>query len=95
MSEMLSQIAFALRAVQYPASIPVSLASLSLIQENTSNLTWTIGRFLEQTGSIAEQLTTVRKLYEVSHIPNRIPDGNTPFPEDTQKINAGISVEFR
>ena len=52
-------------------------------------------RFLEQTGSIAEQLTTVRKLYEVINIPNRIPDGDQPFPEDSQKIKFGISVEFR
>lgn len=81
--------------MQYPASIPVSLASLSLIQENTSNLTWTIGRFLEQTGSIAEQLATVRKLYEVTNIPNRIPDGNQAYPEDTSKVKHGISVEFR
>ncbi|EKM60432.1 uncharacterized protein PHACADRAFT_109893 [Phanerochaete carnosa HHB-10118-sp] len=91
----LPQIAFALRAVQQPAFIPVSLASLSLIQENTSSLTWAIGRFFEQTGSIADQLATVRKLYESSHIPNRIRDGDTPFPEDTQKVHAGISVEFR
>ena len=89
------QIAFALRAVQHPASIPISLASLSLIQENTSNLTWAIGRFLEQTGSIADQLATVRKLYEVVNIPNRVPDGDQSFPEDTQKLKSGISIEFR
>lgn len=81
--------------MQHPASIPVSLASLSLIQENTSNLTWTIGHFFEQTGSIADQLATVRKLYEVTNIPNRIPDGDQPFPDNAQKVKTGISVEFK
>ena len=89
------QIFFALRAVQKPSSIPVSLASLSLIEENTAGLSFTIYRFVEQTGSIAEQLGTIRKFYEIMNIPNKIPDGTIPFPEDTNKIKSGVSVEFR
>lgn len=73
----------------------ISLATLTLIQDNTSTLTWTIVRFFEQTGSIADQLATVRKLYEVANIPNRISDGVHAFPEDAQKVKSGISVEFR
>ncbi|THG96057.1 hypothetical protein EW026_g5703 [Hermanssonia centrifuga] len=91
----LPQVAFALRAVQYPASIPVSLASLGLITETTTNFTWTLHRFFEQTGSIAEQLSTVRKLYEIKNIRNKIPDGVRSFPEDAQKTSSGISLEFR
>ncbi|KZT08913.1 P-loop containing nucleoside triphosphate hydrolase protein [Laetiporus sulphureus 93-53] len=91
----LPQIVFALRAVQYPASIPVSLASLNLIQQTTQHFGWTVYRFIEQFGSIADQLATVRKLYNIVNIPNRVPDGNVPFPEDTQKVKGGISVEFK
>lgn len=86
---------FSLRAVQHPASIPVTLASLNLIQQTTANFGWTVYRFIDQFGSIAEQLATVRKLYDIVNIPNRIPDGTVPFPEDVQKVKAGISVEFR
>ncbi|KAI0935711.1 hypothetical protein AcW1_000157 [Taiwanofungus camphoratus] len=89
------QIVFSLRAVQHPASIPVTLASLNLIQQTTANFGWTVYRFIDQFGSIAEQLATVRKLYDIVNIPNRIPDGTVPFPEDVQKVKAGISVEFR
>ncbi|KAI0820613.1 P-loop containing nucleoside triphosphate hydrolase protein [Trametes gibbosa] len=91
----LPQIVFTLRAVQYPASMPVSLASLNLLQQTTSQFSYTLWRFFEQTGSVTEQLATVRKLYDVAHIPNRIPDGTVPFPEDAQKIRNGIALEFR
>ncbi|KAL7285975.1 hypothetical protein ACG7TL_001090 [Trametes sanguinea] len=91
----LPQIVFTLRAVQYPASMPVSLASLNLLQQTTSQFSYTLWRFFEQTGSVTEQLATVRKLYDVAHIPNRIPDGTVPFPEDEQKIRNGVSLEFR
>ncbi|TFY58122.1 hypothetical protein EVJ58_g6609 [Rhodofomes roseus] len=91
----LPQIVFTLRAVQYPASIPVSLASLNLIQHTASSFGWTVYRFIDQFGSIADQLATVRKLYDIVNIPNRISDGTLPFPEDTQKAKAGITVEFR
>ncbi|CDO69837.1 hypothetical protein BN946_scf184803.g35 [Trametes cinnabarina] len=91
----LPQIAFTLRAVQYPASMPVSLASLNLLQQTTSQFSYTLWRFIEQTGSITDQLAAVRKLYSVAHIPNRIPDGTVPFPEDAQKLRHGVALEFR
>jgi len=91
----LRQIIFALRAIQRPASIPVSLASLNLIQQSTQRFGITIYFFVSQFGSIADQLATVRKLYDISNIPNRVEDGNVPFPEDTQKIKMGVGVEFR
>ena len=90
-----AQIAFTLRAVQRPSSIPVSLASLHLIQQTTASFSWTLYHFFDQFGSIADQLATVRKLYEVENIRNQIVDGCVPFPEDAQKVRAGIAVEFR
>lgn len=91
----LPQIVFALRAVQHPAHIPVSLASLNLIQGTTQRFGFTMYRFMEQFGSIADQLGNVRKLYEVVNISNKIPDGTVPFPEVAQEVKTGVSVEFR
>ncbi|TFK85037.1 P-loop containing nucleoside triphosphate hydrolase protein [Polyporus arcularius HHB13444] len=91
----LPQIVFTLRAIQHPASMPVSLASLNLLQQSTSQFSFMVWRFFDQTSSITEQLATVRKLYEVANIPNRIEDGTVPFPEDAQKIQHGIALEFR
>lgn len=48
-----------------------------------------------QTGTIADSVSAVRKLYEILQIPNKIVDGTTPFPENTQKIKGGVSLEFR
>lgn len=86
---------FTLRAVQYPATIPISLASLNLIQNTVSSFSYTILQFFDQFGSVAEQLQAIRKLYEIKNIKNRVVDGTEPYPEDKQKLLSGISVEFR
>ncbi|KIM85375.1 hypothetical protein PILCRDRAFT_817381 [Piloderma croceum F 1598] len=91
----LPMIVFTLRAVQYPASIPLSLASLQLIRENSSSFTSSILGLLDQTGYMAEQLASVRRLYEIENISNKVVDGREPYPENHQMLNDGISVEFR
>ncbi|TRM62953.1 P-loop containing nucleoside triphosphate hydrolase protein [Schizophyllum amplum] len=91
----LPQIVFTLRAVQFPSSIPVSLASLNLITQTTTEFTMVLYRLFEQTGSIAEKFASVRKMYEVASIPNRVPDGRERFPEDRETLRMGVEVEFR
>ena len=89
------QVVFTLRAVQYPTSIPLSLASLHLIRENAQSFSSSVFTLLDETGNMAEQLASVRKLYEIENIPNKVVDGPEPFPEDQQTLDHGISVEFR
>ena len=89
------QVVFTLRAVQYPTSIPLSLASLHLIRENAQSFSSSVFALLDETGNMAEQLASVRKLYEIETIPNKVVDGPEPFPENQQTLDHGISVEFR
>ncbi|KAA1475432.1 HlyB/MsbA family ABC transporter [Dentipellis sp. KUC8613] len=91
----LPQIVFTLRAVQYPASIPISLVSLNLIQQSSQTFVSTISQFSSQAQSLSEQMANLRKLYEAANIPNKIPDGRMPFPENSQTVHAGVSLEFR
>ncbi|KAI0267129.1 HlyB/MsbA family ABC transporter [Gloeopeniophorella convolvens] len=91
----LPQIVFTLRAVQQPSSIPVSLASLHLMQRTSSTFLSSVRALLNQTGNVSEELSTLRKLYEAGNIENQIPDGSVPFPENEQSIRDGISLEFR
>ncbi|KAF7340233.1 ABC transporter related protein [Mycena venus] len=91
----LPQIVFTLRAVQYPSDIPLSLASLNLITQTTSKFSRTLFDLFEQTGSVAENLASIRKLYETYTIPNLVVDGATPFPENQQNLGLGVAVEFR
>lgn len=86
---------FTLRAVQYPSDIPLSLASLNLITQTTSKFSQTLFNLFEETGSVAENLASIRKLYETYTIPNIVVDGPTPFPENQQSLGLGVSVEFR
>ncbi|KAJ7924347.1 P-loop containing nucleoside triphosphate hydrolase protein [Mycena leptocephala] len=91
----LPQIVFTLRAAQYPSDIPLSLASLNLITQTTSKFSRTLFDLFEQTGSVAENLASIRKMYETYTIPNVVVDGTTPFPEDQQSLGLGVAVEFR
>ncbi|KAF9242363.1 P-loop containing nucleoside triphosphate hydrolase protein [Melanogaster broomeanus] len=91
----LPQIVFTLRAVQYPASIPISLASLTLINHTANSFSSSLFSLFGESFSLAEQFASVRKLYEISNIPNRVVDGKIPFPENQQTLNHGISIEFR
>ena len=75
--------------------MPVSLASLHLVQEVTNTFVENIYVLLHSTKSVSEQLSAVRKLYEVHNIPNKIVGGNIPFPEDISKIRFGVALEFR
>ncbi|KAJ4473834.1 P-loop containing nucleoside triphosphate hydrolase protein [Lentinula aciculospora] len=91
----LPQIVFTLRAVQHPASIPLSLASLNLITTTATLFSHTLLKLFEQTGSISDNFATIRKMYEAINLANRIPDGPFPYPEDQQSLQMGMSVEFR
>ncbi|KAJ7451050.1 P-loop containing nucleoside triphosphate hydrolase protein [Mycena latifolia] len=80
---------------ELPQDIPLSLASLSLITQTTTKFSQTLFALFEESGSVAENLASIRRLYETYTIPNIVPDGATPFPEDQQNLNLGVSVEFR
>jgi hypothetical protein len=89
------QIVFTLRAVQQPSSIPVSLASLHLVQRSSILFMDSLRTLLDQTGSLSERMSALRGLYEAGNVANQIVDGNVPFPENEQSICDGISLEFR
>ena len=89
------QIIFTLQIVKKPASIPVSLASLHLLQQSISTFAMRMHEISEDVGSISTRLSKLRKLYEAENIPNKVEDGITPFPENAQSIGDGISLEFR
>ena len=89
------QIIFTLQIVKKPASIPVSLASLHLLQQSISTFAMRMHQISEDVGSISTRLSNLRKLYEAENISNKVEDGITPFPENAQSIGDGISLEFR
>ncbi|KAI0363046.1 P-loop containing nucleoside triphosphate hydrolase protein [Pilatotrama ljubarskyi] len=91
----LPQVFFTLRAVQYPASMPVSLASLQMMQETTNSFAYNMFELMHSSQSFVAQLGQVRKLYEVVEVPNKVQDGTIPFPEDASQIRSGIALEFR
>ncbi|KIL71102.1 hypothetical protein M378DRAFT_156053 [Amanita muscaria Koide BX008] len=91
----LPQIIFTLRAIQYPASIPVSLASLNLITQTTTSFSHALLTLVDHSDSLVDRLTGIRKLYEITELPNIVADGNLPFPENQRSLELGIAIEFR
>ncbi|KAI0638773.1 P-loop containing nucleoside triphosphate hydrolase protein [Trametes polyzona] len=91
----LPQMIFTLRAIQYPANMPVSLASLEMVRKSTDDFAYSMYELVSATRDFAKKLGEVRKLYEIASMPNQIPDGTIPFPEDAAQIRSGIALEFR
>jgi len=91
----LPEIFYLLRAAEHPESIPVSIASMRLVQETASSFMNAFMGFLNESGSITERFHKVRQLYEIENIPNNVVDGTISFPEDGQSLKSGMSVEFR
>lgn len=50
---------------------------------------------LDETRSVADQLSRIRNIYEVGNIPNKIADGREPYPENQQSLTMGMAIEFR
>lgn len=90
-----NQIVFTLRAVQKPMTIPLSLASLTLINQTSNSFSATLFSLFGESFSLAEQFSNVRKLYEIENVQNKVVDGAESFPENQQALKSGISVEFR
>jgi hypothetical protein len=76
-------------------SIPLSLASLTLIKQTSQAFTSTLFSLFGESYSLAERFKDVRKLYEFENVLNKVVDGTELFPEDQQSIRSGISLEFR
>ena len=95
--------------MQQPSSIPISLASLNLItQTSQSFVTSTLG-LLDDAEAATTALSQIVSLYEIVTIPNRVkvvpekasdptdsddPSLGRPFPEDSESLRFGISIEF-
>ncbi|KAJ7691891.1 P-loop containing nucleoside triphosphate hydrolase protein [Mycena rosella] len=90
----LLQIVFTLRAVQYLSDIPLSLASLNLTMQTTTKFSQTLFALVEESGSVAENLASIRKLYETYNIPNIVADGPQLFLESQQSLGLGVLVEL-
>lgn len=91
----ISQIIFTLRAAQSPSSIPVSVASLNLITNTSGSFMRALFGIFNETGSLMEDIASVRRLYGLTLIPNKIANGTQPYPENQQSLAQGIAIEFR
>jgi hypothetical protein len=89
------QIVFALRAVQQPSTIAISLASLHLMKDSSDSFMSHVQTLLSETENLSDKLLDLRKHFESVNITNKIVDGTNPFPENQQLIRDGISLEFR
>lgn len=75
--------------------MPVTFASLSLIANAANDAFDAYQGIADVDGSIKDRIARVRNLYEMHEIPNKVPDGSVPYPENQNSLEMGISIEFR
>ncbi|KAG1845090.1 P-loop containing nucleoside triphosphate hydrolase protein [Suillus subalutaceus] len=90
----LPEIAFMLSAVRKPMTVPLSFASLVLIEHASNSFISThLSRY--KVFSLAVIFASLRNLYESKNVQNKVVDGMERFPESQESLSSGISVEFR
>jgi hypothetical protein len=75
--------------------MPITLASLNLVMQATNDTIYAYLDMADENYSLKDQVADVRNLYETLEIPNKVPDGTFPFPENQRSLEIGISIEFR
>ena len=93
--DVFCQIYTCLQVVNSPSSTPFSLSTLHLVTSTVSSLNnqlSSLGRSIE---GISDDVLSIRRYYATVDMPNRIPDGLIPFPENEFDLSNGISVEFK
>lgn len=75
--------------------MPVTFASLSLIANAANDAFDAYQGIADVDDSIKDRIARVRNLYEMHEIPNKVPDGSVPYPENQNSLEMGISIEFR
>lgn len=66
------------------------LAAFTLVQSTAKNLRLNLNSIFQQTGGLANQLSSLRVVYSVSEIKNQVVDGI----EKLKSSREGISLEF-
>jgi hypothetical protein len=89
-SNCLLQIAFILIVSRKQVNFPMALAAFTLIQSAAKNLRLNLNSIFQQTGDFASQLSSLRAIYAVSEIENKVQDGT----ESLNTNHDGLSLEF-
>lgn len=87
------QIIFAVLAWKTPESIPMSLASLTLIRAAVGKIATDFFQLLAKMNEWG--LDDIRTVYELSTHPNVVVDGSVELDCDQLLKSPGLSLEFR
>jgi ABC-type multidrug transport system fused ATPase/permease subunit len=71
------------------------MASLNLIESSTTSFFDRLMVFQFESMTYSKTLQEIRKFYDLERIQNTVVDGDTPYPENSQALHHGVSLEFR
>lgn len=89
-ADELPEIALVSTVVRDPGNLPMVLAAFTLVQSTAKNLRLNLNSIFQQTGGLANQLSSLRVVYSVSEIKNQVVEGT----EKLKSSREGISLEF-
>ena len=90
------QFSYALQCLQHPERF--SIATLALLQQSTGSLRLTFERLKIFQGTMNENMSYIKGLYEGLSIKNVVASGTLSYPaaEDSEKeALQGMKIEFR
>ncbi|KAM5536356.1 hypothetical protein V8D89_009954 [Ganoderma adspersum] len=90
----LTEITFAIRAVQNPARLPEFMARLNLAQITAKGVAGSLNGVLSNRNVIRGNIDIIRKTYEAENIQNVVPDGTVPFQVGPAQPTSGVALEF-
>lgn len=92
-NDTLFQIFFAIRVLWDHSS--VTLGDLILLQQTTQSVQSTSSMLLYKVQALSGHMLTIRNIYTLSEMQNKIKDGDVPYPRTAEKSHSGAEIEFR
>ncbi|KAF8516471.1 P-loop containing nucleoside triphosphate hydrolase protein [Hysterangium stoloniferum] len=69
-----------------------SLTSIALMQQVSTNLTWTLYDIFRDSRSMQQLLQQIKEIYDIGNIPNKLEDGDLKYPDTA--ISRGMEIKF-
>lgn len=84
-------IHLAYTAAHSPNTIPLSLATITLVQSTTNRFAAKVEQLANVSDGLADEVANFRNLFELSEMAGDLVDGTVPFESEGQ----GMAIEFR
>ena len=73
----------------------MSIGSIAILQQTALSIRYSILNVLYDSSSFAALLSSIKSIYALSEVKNKIQDGIEPYPPCDKQHEKGMEIEFR